>query len=71
MKLQGVKSRMIKAAGYDPRSRMLEVIFRTGHRYRYKHVPADEYEGLINAESKGDYMHKNIIDRYDFERIDQ
>lgn len=62
---------MLKAAGYDSTSRMLQVVFSTGHTYRYKQVPSQEFEGLMNAESKGEYMHKHIIDRYDFERLDE
>jgi len=62
---------MIKAAGYDPPSRVPQVVFSTAHTYRHKQVQSDEFDGLINAESKGEYMQNNIIDRYDFERVDQ
>jgi hypothetical protein len=49
--------------------RLLEVIFNKGGRYRYKEVPAFEYDGLMNAESMGKYMHKRIIGRYPYERV--
>jgi hypothetical protein len=48
---------------------MLEVVFNTGDRYRYKGVPRSKYEELMNAESIGQYMHRNIIGRYDYERV--
>jgi len=62
---------MLRLAGYDAASQILEVVFNTGDRYRYKAVPSSEYEGLMNAESIGQYMHKHIIDRYDYERLDR
>ncbi|OLE76357.1 MAG: KTSC domain-containing protein, partial [Bacteroidetes bacterium 13_1_20CM_4_60_6] len=49
--------------------RILEVIFNSGDQYQYKEVPASEYEGLINAESIGRYMHRHIIDRYEYDRV--
>ena len=55
--------------GYDPRAQILEVVFNTGDRYRYFEVPPDEYEGLMTADSIGQYMHKHIIGHYDYERV--
>jgi KTSC domain len=69
MELIRVESEMLRAAGYDPNAQELEVLFNTGDRYRYKAVPPAEYEGLLTAESIGQYMHKNIIDHYDYERL--
>ena len=69
MKLRPVQSEMLIAAGYDRRSRILEVIFRTGETYRYKQVPPFEYDGLMSADSKGKYMHKRILGRYPYERV--
>ena len=69
MKLRPVQSRMLIAAGYDRRLRILEVIFRTGGTYRYKGVPSSEYDGLMSADSKGKYMHKRILGRYPYERV--
>jgi len=69
MKLKRVESEMLEAVGYDANLQILEVIFNTGDKYRYKEVPAFEYDGLMNAESIGRYMHRNIIGHYDYERI--
>ena len=69
MKLKRVESEMLKLVGYDAKRRILEVVFNSGDRYQYKSVPLTEYEGLMNAESIGQYMHKNIIGRYDYQRI--
>ena len=48
----------------------LDIVFRTGEKYRYKNVPLFVYEGLMGAESQGHYMHKYILGRYEFERLD-
>ena len=69
MRLKAVQSEMLDLVGYEPRSQVLEVRFNTGDRYRYLDVPADEYDGLMNAESIGQYMHKHIIGHYDYERV--
>ena len=60
---------MLDLVGYDPKSQVLEVRFNTGDIYRYLNVSPDEYEGLINAESIGQYMHKHIIGHYEYERV--
>ena len=69
MRLQRVDSEMLESVGYDPSAQLLEVVFNTGDRYQYKEVPASEYEALMSAESIGQYMHKYIIDHYDYERL--
>ena len=69
MRLQRVESEMLKLVGYDANLQVLEVVFNTGDKYQYKEVPASEYEGLMSADSIGQYMHKHIIDHYDYERI--
>jgi hypothetical protein len=60
---------MLDLVGYDPGAQILEVVFNTGDRYRYFEVPPDEYEGLMTADSIGQYMHKHIIGHYDYERV--
>ena len=69
MRLKPVQSEMLEAVGYDATLRVLEVIFNKGGRYRYKKVPAFEYDGLMKADSIGQYMHKRIIGRYPYERV--
>jgi hypothetical protein len=59
--LNSVESSMIKAVGYDPETCILEVV--------YEGVPAEVYEGLMAAESKGRYMLAEIIDVYPDHRV--
>jgi YgiT-type zinc finger domain-containing protein len=69
MKFIPVNSRMILGVRYDEKSHNMEVVFRTGERYRYRDVPESQYEALLKAESKGQYMHKNILGSFAYERI--
>ena len=69
MKFIPVESSMILGVRYDEASQHLEIIFRTGEKYRYKNLPPSEYDGLMNAESQGRYMHQKILGRYEYERF--
>jgi hypothetical protein len=69
MKFIPVDSSMVLGVRYDEALFQLEIIFRTGEKYRYKNVPKFIYEGLINAKSQGQYMHKKILGRYDYDRF--
>ena len=69
MRLKPVDSEMLVAAGYDQKSHSLMAVFRTGETYRYKNVPSFVYELLMTADSKGKFMHKYILNRYDYERV--
>ena len=46
-----VESDMVVAVRYLPDAQHLDVIFRTGEKYRYLRVPPLEYEGLMSAKS--------------------
>ncbi len=61
-----MESNMISAAGYDPERRYLLVLFNTGKAYEYYEVPPEEYNGLMAAESKGEYMREHILDQYPY-----
>lgn len=61
-----VESSMIDSAGYDEETRRLQVIFNTGKVYCYEDVPPEVFQGLLEAESKGSYMHACIIGVYPY-----
>jgi hypothetical protein len=69
VKLKPVESSMIKAVGYYPEMRLLEVVFNNNQTYCYEDVPPEVYEELMAAESKGRYMRSEIIDVYPDHRI--
>ncbi|MBX2991477.1 MAG: KTSC domain-containing protein [Bacteroidetes bacterium] len=65
----GVDSSHISAVGYDSDNGTLEIQFKNGTVYQYFDVPSYEYDGLMAAESKGEYANQNIYKRYRFNRI--
>ena len=66
MRREDVDSSMINSVGYDTDERIMEVEFNSGEVYQYYDVPPEEYAGLMDAGSKGQYMHSNIIDMYTY-----
>ncbi|ETW92363.1 MAG: hypothetical protein ETSY2_53615, partial [Candidatus Entotheonella gemina] len=40
------------------------VLFNSGRTYCYEEVPPDVYEALMALDSKGRFMHSEIIDVY-------
>jgi lysyl-tRNA synthetase class 2 len=71
VRFKKVNSSMLQSVRYDPKNKFLDVVFRTGEKYRYKEVPPHVYKGLMSAESPGKYMQKYIIDHYDDTRLDK
>ena len=69
MQLTPVDSEMLVEVGYDEKSHSLVAVFRTGETYRYKNVPSFVFTGLMSADSKGRYMQKYVLGRFDYERI--
>ena len=71
MRLDTVESSMLHAIGYDPELRVLEVIFNSGGIYLYRDVPQDVYDALMSADSKGQYFHEVIRERYPHWTLEQ
>jgi hypothetical protein len=63
-----VTSSNLASVGYDEDSQSLEVEFKGGALYTYTGVPQSEYEGLINADSKGGYFSAHIRNNYPFSK---
>lgn len=56
MKLIPVSSSNLRAVGYDPDTRRLQVEFHNGSVYEYYSVPASIHTGLMSAASHGSYF---------------
>lgn len=69
MERNQVSSSNIRSFGYDTDNQILEIEFNSGAVYQYANVPNGEYEGLLNADSKGKYFHANIKNRYSFVKL--
>lgn len=60
---------MLEAAAYDGSQALLQLSFRNGTSYRYSDVPAEVYDQLLLAESKGKYFNLHIRNRYAHSKI--
>jgi hypothetical protein len=69
MDRKAVDSSMLKSIGYDSESQTLELEFKSGEVWQYMDVPAEEFEGLMNAPSHGSYARQNIIESYHETRV--
>lgn len=63
-----MESTTLRSMGYEAESRALEIEFQSGAIYRYLAVPADVYQALCEADSKGRYFNDHVRDRYVFQR---
>ena len=63
-----VDSSNLVSVGYDEESSILEVEFNNGI-YQYYDVPLDVYEDLMNSDSKGSYLFRNIKNTFSYEQI--
>ena len=59
-----VYSSAISAIGYDPSTMRMKIRFVQGDIYDFCGVPAQVFQGLLNAHSKGTYYNDHIRDRY-------
>jgi len=66
MTLVEVKSSNIKKVGYEGTSLFVE--FANG-LYEYENVPADLYNQLLEADSKGRFVGANIIGKYSYKKL--
>ena len=62
-------STAIRHFTYDPEHELLTVTFVTGRRYVYAGVPADVYEAMRRAFSKGSFFNRRIRDHYPFAEL--
>lgn len=68
MKMTNVSSSTIVAIGYNEKDQKLQINFKSGN-YCYSDVPKTVYDALMNSESKGKFLFKNIKNKYRYERI--
>ncbi len=69
MKKTPVKSSNIASIGFDADSKILEIEFLNGSVYQYFDLPEQEHEGLMNADSHGQYLAKNIKGNYRYSKV--
>jgi len=69
MERTAVSSSNIGAIGYEAETQTLEVEFLNGSIYQYAGVSVEEYEAMMNSDSKGKYLNTNIKGRYSFNKL--
>jgi KTSC domain len=69
MKRIPLDSSAIAAVKYDEKKRTLDVEFREGETYRYKHVPEFVYREFLKAESAGAFWNA-IKDQFEYDKLD-
>lgn len=62
-----VDSSNVKAVGYDGAN--LFVGFKINTLYVYFDVPKKVYDGLMQASSKGSFLHQHVMNRYRYEKL--
>lgn len=65
--MKSVQSSNISKVGYDNNN--LIVQFHNGGLYRYYNVPYCVYNDLMNAPSKGQYLHYNVKGIYEYSKL--
>lgn len=77
MARQKISSKVLSSIGYNSETKELEVEFLTRKSednrrvYRYAGVPAEIYEKLMAAESKGSFFLTYVRPNYECKRIEQ
>lgn len=69
MERKRVNASNIRAVGYDPRERVLEIEFASGSVYQYSGVSAEVHRRLMNAPSPGSFFSDNIEESFSAKRI--
>ena len=64
-----LESKLLAAAAYVAPRRILYLRFRSGEVYRYFTFPADQYDELLAAESKGRYFLGHIRSRFPYQKL--
>ena len=64
-----VESSSIASAGYNRRSKLLEIEFRSGAIYRYRDVPKKVFTAFSASESKGHFFSAEIRGKYAFDKV--
>jgi len=69
MERKRVKSDKVRAVGYDPKSRVLEVELRDGTVLAYSGVSQEVHRQFMNAPSPSSYYEDKIVDDFPARRV--
>ena len=69
MERKPVKSDKVRAVGYDPKSRVMEVQLRDGTVLAYSGVSQEVHRQFMNAPSPSSYYEDKIADDFPSRRV--
>lgn len=69
MEMKKVSSGKLRAIGYDPAARILQVQFDDGSIVQYLSVPQDRFHRLSGSGAMWSYFRDNIEDEYTSKRV--
>ena len=69
MERKAVRSTNVASVGYDPKSKVLEIAFKSGGVYQYSNVPEKRYQSLMKASAIGSYFIREIKPWYACRKI--
>ena len=64
-----VGSSNISSIGYDSVTQTMEVEFHSGSVYQYYGVPEPLHQQIMQASSKGQFLHQYIRNAYPYSRV--
>jgi|TARA_B100000780_G_C21113123_1_gene450029 hypothetical protein len=64
-----VNSAAISTANYMYEGEFLSLTFKGGGRYVYFNVPRFLFQGLQESSSKGKFIHKYVLGKFNFRKI--
>ena len=67
--MRRVQSTAVEAVDYEAQSRRLTVTYVGGATYAYAGVPAEVWAALLDAESKGRFVNREVKPRYEATRL--
>lgn len=66
---QPVDSKLLAEVAYVAPRRSLYLRFHSGEIYRYYTFPANQYQGFLDAESKGRYFLSHIRNHFPYQKL--
>jgi hypothetical protein len=64
-----VDSSAVLGVHYDRKQRNLDLLYSSGEPYRYRYVPRSKFRALMEAESKGKFVNKEIKPKHPFKKL--
>lgn len=69
IKIETIRSSMLKSVSYDETESSLIVEFHNGGEYKYKAVPKEIFDAMLNSDSEGKYFLANIKNKFECEKL--